>query len=111
VKRQNCKVLVNGEPQIWTGVNFWSRTSGPLMWRNYDPRVVVGELEHEDGRRFVWLINLVDAALSCEPRLRAGALRQLEGARELTGKSVELGPFGVRVLELEASSGRAARAR
>jgi hypothetical protein len=76
-----------------------------------DPRVVVGELVHEDGRRFVWLINMVAAALSCEPRLRAGALRSLEGPRELTGKSVELGPFGVRVLGLEASSGRAARAR
>jgi hypothetical protein len=29
LKRQNRKVLVNGEPQIWTGVNFWSRTGGP----------------------------------------------------------------------------------
>ena len=40
MKRQNRKVLVNGKPQIWTGVNFWSRTGGPLMWRNYQPGVI-----------------------------------------------------------------------
>ncbi len=28
----------------WLGVNFWSRTGGPLMWRNYDPAVVRDEL-------------------------------------------------------------------
>ncbi|GLY79490.1 glycoside hydrolase 5 family protein [Actinoallomurus iriomotensis] len=29
----------------WLGVNFWSRTGGPLMWRSYDPRVVREELD------------------------------------------------------------------
>lgn len=29
----------------WLGANFWSRTGGPLMWRNYDPAVVRDELE------------------------------------------------------------------
>ena len=29
----------------WLGANFWSRTGGPLMWRNYDPAVVREELE------------------------------------------------------------------
>ncbi|WP_405750285.1 cellulase family glycosylhydrolase [Streptomyces sp. NBC_01020] len=28
----------------WLGANFWSRTGGPLMWRNYDPGVVREEL-------------------------------------------------------------------
>jgi endo-1,4-beta-mannosidase len=28
----------------WLGVNFWSRTGGPLMWRSYDPAVVREEL-------------------------------------------------------------------
>jgi endo-1,4-beta-mannosidase len=29
----------------WLGVNYWSRTGGPLMWRSYDPRVVREELD------------------------------------------------------------------
>ncbi|MFZ3555357.1 cellulase family glycosylhydrolase [Streptomyces sp. BH055] len=28
----------------WLGANYWSRTGGPLMWRNYDPTVVREEL-------------------------------------------------------------------
>jgi len=33
-----------GTPRTWLGANFWSRTGGPLMWRNYDPAVVREEL-------------------------------------------------------------------
>ena len=33
-----------GAPLTWLGANFWSRTGGPLMWRNYDPAVVREEL-------------------------------------------------------------------
>ena len=36
------KLLFGGRP--WLGVNFWSRTGGPLMWRSYDPGVVAEEL-------------------------------------------------------------------
>jgi len=67
-----------------------------------DPRVVVGELVHEDGRRFVWFINMVDTSLRCEPRLRSGVLHSLDGAREPIGNSLEFPPFGVHVLELTA---------
>jgi hypothetical protein len=45
MKRHNRKVLRNGAPQIWTGVNFWSRTGGPLMWRYYDPVILREELD------------------------------------------------------------------
>jgi hypothetical protein len=45
VRRPNHKLLFNGQPQIWVGVNFWSRTGGPLMWRYYDPKVVREELD------------------------------------------------------------------
>lgn len=31
--------------RFWFGANFWSRTGGPLMWRNYDPQLVRSELE------------------------------------------------------------------
>ncbi|MCZ2402847.1 cellulase family glycosylhydrolase [Paenarthrobacter sp. Z7-10] len=30
---------------VWLGANFWSRTGGPLMWRNYDGAVVRQELQ------------------------------------------------------------------
>ncbi|MBT1003473.1 cellulase family glycosylhydrolase [Paenarthrobacter sp. DKR-5] len=30
---------------VWLGANFWSRTGGPLMWRNYDGAVVREELK------------------------------------------------------------------
>jgi endo-1,4-beta-mannosidase len=36
------KLLFGGRP--WLGVNFWSRTGGPLMWRSYDPGVIAEEL-------------------------------------------------------------------
>jgi hypothetical protein len=69
-----------------------------------DPRVVVGELVHEDGRRFVWFINMVDTSLRCEPRLRSGVLQGLDGAREPIGNGLEFPPFGVHVLELVAGA-------
>lgn len=45
MRRPNHKVLFNGQPRAWVGVNFWSRTGGPLMWRNYDPAIVREELD------------------------------------------------------------------
>lgn len=38
-------------PEVWLGANFWSRTGGPLMWRNYSPTVVREELAvlHDHG--------------------------------------------------------------
>ncbi|MDE9364195.1 cellulase family glycosylhydrolase [Luteipulveratus sp. YIM 133132] len=32
-------------PVAWTGVNFWSRHGGPLMWRGLDEAVLRSELE------------------------------------------------------------------
>lgn len=62
-----------------------------------DPRVIVGEMVHEDGRRFVWVTNASDAQLTCEPILASGRLRELEGGS--VRSRVELEPFGVVVLE------------
>jgi endo-1,4-beta-mannosidase len=42
VTRDADKLLLGGRP--WLGVNYWSRTGGPLMWRRYDPAVVAEEL-------------------------------------------------------------------
>ncbi|MFC7340447.1 beta-mannosidase [Saccharopolyspora griseoalba] len=53
MRRNSAKVTVAGEPRIWLGANFWSRTGGPLMWRNYSPEVVREELRvlHDHGLR------------------------------------------------------------
>src|ERR1022692_870037 len=42
--RNSAKISTDGQPVCWLGANFWSRTGGPLMWRNYDPQVVSAEL-------------------------------------------------------------------
>lgn len=44
MKRQSRTLSVDGQPQVWLGVNFWSRSGGPRMWRDYDPAVVESEL-------------------------------------------------------------------
>ena len=44
MRRTLGKVMSAGTPLTWLGANFWSRTGGPLMWRNYDPVVVREEL-------------------------------------------------------------------
>ena len=42
--RNTAKITTDGRPACWLGANFWSRTGGPLMWRNYDPLIVSDEL-------------------------------------------------------------------
>ncbi|RAJ63342.1 endo-1,4-beta-mannosidase [Streptomyces sp. Amel2xB2] len=45
MQRNSAKLTTpEGDPLMWVGVNYWSRTGGPLMWRNYDPAVVEEEL-------------------------------------------------------------------
>ncbi|HEY3505650.1 MAG TPA: cellulase family glycosylhydrolase [Actinocatenispora sp.] len=44
MRRNSAMVTVDGRAVAWLGANFWSRTGGPLMWRNYDPAVVRDEL-------------------------------------------------------------------
>jgi endo-1,4-beta-mannosidase len=44
MRRNSARITVAGQPVNWLGANFWSRTGGPLMWRQYDPAVVDGEL-------------------------------------------------------------------
>jgi hypothetical protein len=42
--RNSARIVAAGQPVNWLGANFWSRTGGPLMWRNYDPDMVRAEL-------------------------------------------------------------------
>ncbi|WP_030902762.1 glycoside hydrolase 5 family protein [Streptomyces sp. NRRL F-5126] len=61
------------------------------------PHVAADTLEHEDGRRFVWLVSQSDEELTVRPE-SAGPLRELRGGDAVD--TVTLAPFGVRVLEL-----------
>jgi len=44
MRRNSAKIIAGDRPVTWLGANFWSRTGGPLMWRNYDPDVIRAEL-------------------------------------------------------------------
>ena len=44
MRRNTAKIITDGRAVSWLGANFWSRTGGPLMWRNYDPQTVREEL-------------------------------------------------------------------
>ena len=60
-----------------------------------DGRVAAAELQHDDGRRFVWLINHSERAVTARPEAR-GQLVDSDGAPV---QQVRLDPFGVVVLE------------
>ena len=44
MRRNSARIVVDRQPASWLGVNFWSRTGGPYMWRNYDRDMVREEL-------------------------------------------------------------------
>src|SRR4051794_35540715 len=44
MKRQSAKLMRDGEPVTWIGVNFWSRAGGPRMWAQFDAEIVREEL-------------------------------------------------------------------
>ena len=44
MNRHFAKVEGDRGPEVWLGANFWSRTGGPLMWRNYDGALIREEL-------------------------------------------------------------------
>ena len=74
-----------------------------------DPRVFVDALQHACGDRFVWLINAVGEPLAVTP-VRAGPAGEapaglLDLAIGRPVETVELGPFGVRVLRDPAHDG------
>ncbi|MGQ4511229.1 cellulase family glycosylhydrolase [Streptomyces sp. DW26H14] len=44
MRRHTAQLTHDDAVLPWLGANFWSRTGGPLMWRDYDPAVVREEL-------------------------------------------------------------------
>ena len=63
------------------------------------PDVLVDGLVHQDGRRFVWLVSESDGPLRVRPRLSTGGRLIPLGGGD-TVEEVELGPYGVTVLQL-----------
>ncbi|HEX8510929.1 MAG TPA: cellulase family glycosylhydrolase [Propionibacteriaceae bacterium] len=60
-----------------------------------DGRVAAAEMHHDDGRRFVWLVNHSDETVTTSPVVR-GNLVDADGA---VVERVDLGPYAVVVLE------------
>ncbi|MDT0270468.1 cellulase family glycosylhydrolase [Streptomyces sp. DSM 44915] len=62
---------------VWIGVNYWSRTGGPLMWRDYRPEVVDEELRvmREHGitltRSFFFWPDFMPAENTLDPAMLA----------------------------------------
>ncbi len=44
MKRHSVKAGTAEAPELWVGVNFWSRSGGPRMWVDYDRDIVREEL-------------------------------------------------------------------
>jgi endo-1,4-beta-mannosidase len=44
MKRHSAKLGTAESPELWVGVNFWSRAGGPRMWVDYAPEIVREEL-------------------------------------------------------------------
>ncbi|WP_320775639.1 cellulase family glycosylhydrolase [Streptomyces sp. CRN 30] len=44
MRRHSAHLTHDAAVTPWLGANFWSRTGGPLMWRDYDPKTVREEL-------------------------------------------------------------------
>ena len=76
MRRHNHKLSCNGQPLTWVGVNFWSKSGGPLMWRSYDPRLVREELDLMKAhgmtltRSFFSLMRGVSSAITSSATVR-----------------------------------------
>ncbi len=79
MRRNAVRLTADGRPVSWLGANFWSRTGGPLMWRNYDPEVVRGELRvlREHGlsvtRSFFYWPDFMPAPITSTRTWRPGS--------------------------------------
>jgi endo-1,4-beta-mannosidase len=92
----------NPEP-TWRLYRALARAAGALPAVTVDdPRILVDGLEHEDGRRFVWLVSEADEALVAVPQIAGGGklARVAATPGPAPDGTVTLPPFGVSVLAL-----------
>jgi endo-1,4-beta-mannosidase len=88
---------VNPEPtyRLYDALAELSGVTRPVTVE--DPRVLVAELRHRDGRRFVWLVSQAAAEITVKPTVE-GHLADLHTGEPAT--EVALPAYGVRVLRL-----------
>lgn len=73
LKRHSKKIVESGAPNLWFGVNFWSRGGGPRMWAEYDPDLVRAELrEMRDlgiplTRSFLYWPDFMPTSIAVDP--------------------------------------------
>jgi hypothetical protein len=67
-----------------------------------EPRVLVGRMDHEDGRSFVWFVSQHDEPLTAAPAVASRTLLDLATGEKLS--TVELPPYGVVVAELTGAA-------
>lgn len=95
---------VNPEP-TWRLYDALAAEAGArAAVRVADPRVLVGEMVHDDGRRFVWFVSESAEPLEVVPDVDAGRLVTAGVGGDDHGSPVArvtLPPFGVRVLRRE----------
>ncbi len=68
-----------------------------------DPRVAASWLEHEDGRRFVWLVNLAQETVEVTAHLETGRLRDLSTGVPLGSGPLTLGAHDVVVAQWDVT--------
>lgn len=91
---------VNPEP-TWQLYDALAEEAGVVRGvRVADPRVAVSEMQHEDGRRFVWLVNHSDRSLTVSPLCSDLGLVRRGSSLE---SQVTLEPYGVLVAEAVVS--------
>ncbi|WP_156250220.1 cellulase family glycosylhydrolase [Pseudactinotalea terrae] len=91
--------FVNPEPtwRLYDALAAEAAARPPV--RVEDPRVIVGELAHEDGRRFTWFISQSDEEIKVDVHSGPSILVEPSGA---VVRGVRLRPYGVQVLERRA---------
>ena len=89
MKRHSVKAGTTESPELWVGVNFWSRSGGPRMWVNYDAAIVREELAtmREHGmtvtRSFLYWPDVMPTPDALDERVMANFADFLDAHTEL----------------------------
>ncbi len=89
MKRHSTKSGTADAPELWVGVNFWSRSGGPRMWVEYDRAIVREELAtmRDHGmtvtRSFLYWPDVMPTPHALDDDVMANVADFLDAHREL----------------------------
>jgi endo-1,4-beta-mannosidase len=89
MKRHSTKAGTAEAPELWVGVNFWSRSGGPRMWVEYDRAIVREELAtmRDHGmtvtRSFLYWPDVMPTPHALDDDVMANVADFLDAHREL----------------------------